>query len=191
MIVLLSVFKVLVPMAYLVVWGLYLWLFIADHPTARRLCSRFALGTVVLHVAALVVKGVTMGRLPMAGPLEFSCALAAAMLLTYLAIDRGDVVELSQVAGVVRAWREALCLSNDERDAPAPAPPAPAPAPAPAPPPPPPHTGETESQARGVKNVTEQRAWARPIPLLKCVRELSAADREVISSDTDGPAHSA
>ena len=32
------------------------------------------------------------------------------------AIDRGEIVELTQVAGLVRAWREALCLSNEERD---------------------------------------------------------------------------
>jgi ABC-type uncharacterized transport system permease subunit len=87
MIVLLSMFKVLVPMAYMVVWGLYLWLFVTDHPTARRLCSRFALGAVVLHLAAMVVRGFALGRLPMGGPLEFSSALALAMLLTYLVIE--------------------------------------------------------------------------------------------------------
>ena len=43
MIVLMSVFKVLMPMVYLVVWGTYLWLFYTDHPTARRLCTRFGI----------------------------------------------------------------------------------------------------------------------------------------------------
>ena len=84
MITLLSVFKVLVPMAYLVVWGLYLWLFTADHPTARRLCSRFAAVTAAIHLGALTAKGLTLGRLPMGGPLEFSNALALAMLLAYI-----------------------------------------------------------------------------------------------------------
>ncbi len=32
------------------------------------------------------------------------------------AIDRGAIVEASQVAGVVDGWRRALCLSNRERD---------------------------------------------------------------------------
>ena len=87
MITLLSVFKVLVPMAYLVVWGLYLWLFTADHPTARRLCSRIALAAVVLHLGAMAVRGFVLGRLPMGGPLELSSALALAMLMTYLAVE--------------------------------------------------------------------------------------------------------
>jgi len=87
MILLLSVFKVLVPMAYLVVWALYLWLFVTDHPAARRLCSRFAFGTGLLHVVALTVRGFTLGRLPMGGPLEFANALGVAMLLTYLAVE--------------------------------------------------------------------------------------------------------
>lgn len=87
MMVLLSLFKVLIPMAYLVVWGLYQWLFIADHPTARRLCSRFGFFAVVLHLIALTVRGFALGRLPMGGPLEFANALGLAMLLTYLVIE--------------------------------------------------------------------------------------------------------
>jgi ABC-type uncharacterized transport system permease subunit len=87
MIVLLSVFKVLVPMAYLVVWGIYLWLFTTDNPTARRLCSRAAFGALVLHLAALTVRGFALNRLPMGGPLEFANALGVAMLLTYLVIE--------------------------------------------------------------------------------------------------------
>jgi HemX protein len=87
MIVLLSVFKVLVPMAYLVVWGLYLWLFTTDHPTARRFCTRFGFAAAALHLVALTVRGFALGRLPMGGPLEFSSALGVAMLLTYLAIE--------------------------------------------------------------------------------------------------------
>jgi ABC-type uncharacterized transport system permease subunit len=87
MIVLMSVFKVLMPMIYLVVWGSYLWLFFTDHPTARRLCTRLALVAVILHVVCTVGKGFVLGRLPMGAPLEFLCALALAMLATYLVIE--------------------------------------------------------------------------------------------------------
>lgn len=49
----------------------------------------------------------TLGRL--GDDASFSLCLAA------LALDRG-LVEISQVAGLVEAWRKALMLSNDERD---------------------------------------------------------------------------
>jgi ABC-type uncharacterized transport system permease subunit len=85
--VLMSLFKVLLPLVYLVVWGLYMWLFYTDHPVARRLCSRAAAVAVILHVAAMVVRGFSMGRLPMGNNLEFFSALALAMLATYLVIE--------------------------------------------------------------------------------------------------------
>ncbi len=87
MTVLMSVFKVLMPMVYLVVWGTYLWLFYTDHPTARRLCTRFGIFAVLLHIACLVVKAVSLGRLPMGSPLEFLCALSLALMATYLVIE--------------------------------------------------------------------------------------------------------
>jgi len=87
MLVLMSVFKVLMPMVYLVVWGTYLWLFYTDHPTPRRFCTRFGIFTVLLHVACMVVKGLALGRLPMGSTLEFMCALALAMMATYLVIE--------------------------------------------------------------------------------------------------------
>ncbi len=49
-----------------------------------------------------------LGRLDDSAP--YGTSLAA------WAIDRGAVVEASQVAGLVAAWRDALCLSNRERD---------------------------------------------------------------------------
>ena len=87
MIVLMSVFKVLMPMIYLVVWGTYFWLFYTDHPMARRLCTRLAVVAVVLHTACLVGRGILLGRLPMGAPAEFFCALSLAMLATYLVIE--------------------------------------------------------------------------------------------------------
>ncbi len=87
MIVLMSVFKILMPMIYLAVWGSYLWLFYTDHPTARRLCTRLAMAAVVLHIICTVGKGFVLGRLPMGAPLEFLCVLALAILATYLVIE--------------------------------------------------------------------------------------------------------
>ena len=87
MLVLTSLFKVLLPLVYLVVWGLYMWLFYTDHPLARRLCSRAAMVAVLLHLIALVVQAITLKRLPMGNNLEFFSALALAMLATYLVIE--------------------------------------------------------------------------------------------------------
>jgi len=82
-----SIFKFLMPLAYLVVWGTYLWLFYTDSPTARRLCTRFALIVVGLHTACIVGRGIILGRLPMGAPAEFFCALSLAMLATYMVIE--------------------------------------------------------------------------------------------------------
>ena len=87
MTVLLTVFTILMPLAYLVVWSTYLWLFYTDNPVARRLCTRLALVTVALHTAAMVTKGLALGRLPMGDSLEFASFLALAMLATYLVVE--------------------------------------------------------------------------------------------------------
>ncbi len=50
-----------------------------------------------------------LGRLDDSTP--YSTCLAA------WAIDRGSVIEATQIAGLVAHWRTALCLSNEERDA--------------------------------------------------------------------------
>ncbi|MEL7473184.1 MAG: CCA tRNA nucleotidyltransferase [Planctomycetota bacterium] len=42
---------------------------------------------------------------------------ALATCLSAWALDRGAVIEATQIAGLVRHWRERLCLSNEERDA--------------------------------------------------------------------------
>jgi HemX protein len=87
MTVMVPLFKVLMPLVYLVVWGTYLWLFYTDHPTARKLCTRFAITAVVLHTICTVSRGFLLGRLPMGSSAEFFCALALAMLATYLVIE--------------------------------------------------------------------------------------------------------
>jgi len=83
-----SLFVVLIPMVYLMVWGCYMWLFLTDHPRARRLVSRLALAAVFLDLAATVHLSMELHRLPMGGPLEFLGLLALAMLATYLVIER-------------------------------------------------------------------------------------------------------
>ena len=83
----LSLATVTLPLLYLVVFGTYVWLFREDHPVPRRICSRLAAITVLLHVAALVVRGLSLQRLPLGNPLEFASALAAALMATYLIIE--------------------------------------------------------------------------------------------------------
>ncbi len=88
MAVLHSAFMVLLPMAYLVVWGSYMWLFLTDHPGAHRIVTRVALVTVFLDLVATVHLAQELHRLPMGSPLEFLGLLALAMLATYLVIER-------------------------------------------------------------------------------------------------------
>ncbi|MCB1182834.1 cytochrome c biogenesis protein CcsA [bacterium] len=83
-----SVFLVLLPMVYLVVWATYMWLFLKDHPLARRLATRLALTAVVLDLAAEIHQAFELQRLPMGSPLEFMGLLAWALLATYLVIEK-------------------------------------------------------------------------------------------------------
>lgn len=83
-----SLFMVLMPMVYLMVWGCYMWLFLTDHPLARRLVTKLALTAVFLDLAATVHLALELKRLPMGGPLEFLGLLALAMLATYLVIEK-------------------------------------------------------------------------------------------------------
>jgi len=83
-----SLFMVLLPMVYLVVWGCYMWLFYTDHPLARQLVTRVALGAVFIDLVATVHLSIQLQRLPMGSSLEFFGLLALAMLATYLLIER-------------------------------------------------------------------------------------------------------
>ncbi len=87
MVVLLSLFKVLLPLMYLVVWGAYLWLFQVDHPAPRRWSTRLGIVTVLVHVLSVVVQSFALHRLPMGAPLEFASLLAVSLLATYLVIE--------------------------------------------------------------------------------------------------------
>lgn len=84
----LAVLAILLPLGYLAVWADYLWLFYTDDPRARRTCSRAGAVLVLLHMAAMVVRGVGLQRLPMGTQAEFLGALALALLGTYLVIER-------------------------------------------------------------------------------------------------------
>lgn len=86
--VVLSVADVMLPLLYLVAWGFYLWVFRSDNPLPKRVASRFTVAVVMVHVAAMTAGALAYGRLPMGTPLEFVSALALAILMTYLAIER-------------------------------------------------------------------------------------------------------
>ncbi len=83
-----SVTTVLLPLLYLVVWTLYIWIFRSDNPLPRRVASRFTAAVVLLHVGSLVVKSRLYDRLPLGSGLEFASGLAVALLATYLYLER-------------------------------------------------------------------------------------------------------
>lgn len=83
-----SVTNVLLPLLYLVSFVLYIWIFRSDSKTPRRLASRYTAAVLLLHIATLAVKGRLYGRLPLGSGLEFASGLAAALMITYLVIER-------------------------------------------------------------------------------------------------------
>lgn len=103
MVALLTLANVLLPLLYLVVFGLYLWLFLDDHPWPRKAVSKWAAFLCLIHLAVMVLRGVALGRLPMGSPLEFLSAIALSMLATYLIIESRIRVKASGVliAGMV------------------------------------------------------------------------------------------
>lgn len=88
MTVFLSLANVALPVLYLMVFGFYLWLFRSDNPTPRRIASRFTAAVILFHLATEIARGIAYRRLPMGAPLEFVSALALAILITYLLIER-------------------------------------------------------------------------------------------------------
>ena len=85
---LLTVLTILLPLGYVAVWADYLWLFYTDDPRARRTCSRAGAAVVLLHMGAMVLRGLGLQRLPMGTQSEFLGALALALLGTYLVVER-------------------------------------------------------------------------------------------------------
>jgi HemX protein len=83
-----SVTTVLLPLLYLVSWGLYLWIFRSDNITPRRIASRFTAVVLLIHIASLVAKARLYDRLPLGSGLEFASGLAVALMATYLFIER-------------------------------------------------------------------------------------------------------
>ena len=94
-----SVTTVLLPLVYLVVWVLYVWIFSPDNPLPRRMASRFTAAVVLLHVGTLLVKAPLYGRLPLGSGLEFASGLAVALLATYLYIERRRRVKQTGLPG--------------------------------------------------------------------------------------------
>lgn len=88
MTVVLTLMNVLLPVLYLVVWVLYIWLFRSDHPLPRRVASRTAGVLALLHLGTLFLRARAYERLPLGSLLEFCTALALALLVTYLYLER-------------------------------------------------------------------------------------------------------
>jgi len=88
MTVALSLTNVLLPLLYLVVWVLYVWLFRSDNPLPRRIASRFSAVVVLIHLGTLALRTRAYDRLPLGSKLEFASALAAALMVTYLYLER-------------------------------------------------------------------------------------------------------
>ncbi len=87
MVILLTLGNVLLPLLYLVVFGLYLWLFLDDHPWPRKVVSQVAAATCLIHLGVLVMRTMALERLPMGSPLEFLSVIAISLLATYLVIE--------------------------------------------------------------------------------------------------------
>jgi len=103
MVALLTLANVLLPLLYLVVFGLYLWLFLDDHPWPRKVVSQWAAVLCLIHLGVLILRGTTLGRLPMGSPLEFLSVISVSMLATYLIIEKRIQVKATGVivAGMV------------------------------------------------------------------------------------------
>ena len=78
---------VLLPLLYLALLIVYLFLFYRDSAIAKRWSSRGLPAVCVAHLGLLVFKGFSLGRLPMASPLEFLSALTLALLLVYYILE--------------------------------------------------------------------------------------------------------
>lgn len=67
--------------AYFAVMALYFLYVVLKKPAISKLAFRVQLAAFVVHTAAIVLRGILMGRLPMANQYEFSTAFAWALCL--------------------------------------------------------------------------------------------------------------
>ena len=74
--------------AYFVTMILYLVYVAVKKPVLSRIASGVQLAAIVVHTAAIIMRGVAMGRLPMANQYEFSTAFAWALALVSLIFIR-------------------------------------------------------------------------------------------------------
>jgi ABC-type uncharacterized transport system permease subunit len=79
---------VLLPLAYLMLWGSYVWFFVAERNLARRWSRTLTGGTLFIHIVHVALRTVELGRLPLATPLEFFSLLALTILVIYVIIER-------------------------------------------------------------------------------------------------------
>ena len=83
-----SILFLITLIAYAIVMALYFGYVIGKKQAVYRLAASVQLAALVLHTAAIVLRGVLMGRLPMANQYEFSTAFAWALCLVSLIFIR-------------------------------------------------------------------------------------------------------
>ena len=79
---------VLLPLLYLVLWGSYVWFFVAERNLARSWSRMLTGGTVLVHIIHITLRTVDLGRLPLATPLEFCSMLALMIMVIYVILER-------------------------------------------------------------------------------------------------------
>ncbi len=83
-----SILFLITLIAYACVMALYFIYVASRKPTLAKLAVRLQLAVLVVHTAAIVLRGILMGRLPMANQYEFSTAFAWALCLVSLIFIR-------------------------------------------------------------------------------------------------------
>ena len=80
--------NVLLPLIYLVLWGSYVWFFMAERNLARRWSRLLTGGTLLVHITHIALQTWDYGRLPLATPVEFCSMLALMIMVIYVIIER-------------------------------------------------------------------------------------------------------
>ncbi len=85
---LLGFLNTLLPIAYLMLLGAYVLVFMRDEPREAVWSRRLLGATLALHLGAVVVRTLALERLPLGAPLEFFSLMALSSLLIYALLER-------------------------------------------------------------------------------------------------------
>ncbi len=83
----LAAMNVLLPLMYLSTWSAYVWLYQSNRDASRLWSRRLLDTTILVHIAAVILRTVAQGRLPMSTTLEFLSLLALAVMMIYAVIE--------------------------------------------------------------------------------------------------------